>query len=437
MPCALLLASLATAATPQELLAQGTAAVAAKDPVTARAAFQACVDQAPDDADCRWELGWVLWNDFDWTGVVDQWSRVEALDPTRKDLAIYLGQARAHVAVRELAAATPGTPRPPLPPGTTLRLRAVGDLMIGTDYPSPNFPPLGPEHELDEVADLLRDADLTFGNLEGPLCDGGTTEKCKPGENCYAFRTPTRYAPTFASAGLDLLSNANNHAEDFGPECRLQTEAAVTAAGMVVSGRPGTFALREVNGHQVAVVAFHTNPNSNFLNDDREVETLVRAARARADWVVVSFHGGAEGSKATHVPDHAEMFYDENRGHLRHFARVAVAAGADLVLGHGPHVWRGLELVDGHLVVYSMGNFATFGSFRLTGPMGFSGVLEVTLGPDGRLVSGRLLPTLQHDGGIPGPDPAGQVIAAVRELNAADFPQTAPTLTAEGTLLPR
>ncbi|MCB9686672.1 MAG: CapA family protein [Alphaproteobacteria bacterium] len=437
MPSLLALLSLAAAATPEELLAQGVAAVGEKDLPAATAAFRTCVEQAPDNADCRWELGWMLWNDDDWAGVVEQWSRVEALQPDRPDLRVFLDQARAHVALLERARTSPPTPRAPLPPGTTLRLRAVGDLMIGSDFPSPNFPPQGPEHELDEVRELLADADLTFGNLEGPLCDGGRTEKCKPGENCYAFRTPTRYAATYAEAGFDLLSNANNHAEDFGPECRLQTEKALADAGMVVSGRPGTIAVKEVDGHRVALVAFHSNPNSNYINDEREVKALVGMARSQADWVIVSFHGGAEGSKATHVPDKMEIFYDEKRGHLRRFARTAIGAGADLVLGHGPHVWRGMELVDGHLVVYSMGNFATFGSFRLTGPLGFSGVLEVTLGADGKLVSGKLLPTLQHDGGIPAPDPANQVIAAVKALSEADFPQTAPAFQADGTFLPR
>jgi hypothetical protein len=155
------------------------------------------------------------------------------------------------------------------------------------------------------------------------------------------------------------------------------------------------------------------------------------------DLVFVSFHGGAEGSKAAHVPNGPEKFYSENRGDLRAFARTAVGAGADLVLGHGPHVWRGLELVDGHLVAYSMGNFATYGLFRLEGALGTSAVLEVTLGPDGRLVTGKLLPTLQANGGLPAPDPAGKVIPMVRDLSTTDFGATAPQIDDDGTIRPR
>lgn len=437
MLAALLLALPAAADdTPAALHAAGLAAAQAKDPATAAATFAACAQLDPSFLPCQWELGWVAWAKNDWAGAAERWRRVRDGGDDPPGLAGYLALAEAHVAALAAARAATGS-RPPLPPGFTLRLRAVGDLMIGSDFPSPTFPPAGAEHALDAVKDLLADADLTFGNVEGPLCDGGTTTKCKPGENCYAFRTPTRFAATFRDAGLDLASIANNHAEDFGLACREQTMAALAGAGIAWSGTPGTVATREVNGAKVGMVAFHTNPNSNYVNDPREVEALVRAAAATHDLVIVSFHGGAEGSKAGHVPRGGETFYGENRGDLRAFARTAVAAGADLVLGHGPHVWRGLEVVDGRLVAYSLGNFATYGLFRLDGPLGISAVLEVTLGPDGRFVAGKLLPTLQANGGIPAPDPAAAVVGIVRDLSAADFPETAPVIGADGSIRPR
>jgi hypothetical protein len=432
-----LLALPALAATPQELHAAGLAASAAKDSATAAAKFTECAALDPAFAPCQWELGWVSWGRNDWTDVVQRWQRVKAAGGDQPGLAGYLAQAQAHVDALAKAKATPPAARPPLPAGFTLRVRAVGDLMIGSDFPAATFPPGGADHALDAVKDLLSDADLTFGNLEGPLCDGGTTTKCKPGENCYAFRTPTKYATTFRDAGFDVVSIANNHAEDFGPTCRKATMDALDAAGLAWSGTPGTVATNEVNGARIATIAFHTNPNSNFVNDAREVEALVKAASATHDLVFVSFHGGAEGSKAAHVPNGPEKFYSENRGDLRAFARTAVGAGADLVLGHGPHVWRGLELVDGHLVAYSMGNFATYGLFRLEGALGTSAVLEVTLGPDGRLVTGKLLPTLQANGGLPAPDPAGKVIPMVRDLSTTDFGATAPQIDDDGTIRPR
>jgi hypothetical protein len=131
------------------------------------------------------------------------------------------------------------------------------------------------------------------------------------------------------------------------------------------------------------------------------------------------------------------MFYNENRGDLRTFARVLIGAGADLVLGHGPHVLRGMEVVDGRLVAYSMGNFATYGRFNLAGPMGVSEVLEVTLGSDGKLVSGKILAAKQEGDGIPVKDPSGQAISQIRSLSEADFPGTAPVIAQDGTFAPR
>src|SRR5690606_24838576 len=152
--------------------------------------------------------------------------------PTHPEVDRWLGQARETAAklaaIRDAAEAAPATVKAPPPKGRTLRLRAVGDVMLGSGFQPPELPPDDGARLLAPVADLLRDADLTFGNLEGPLCDGGTTHKCRPDSTaCYAFRSPTRYARWLDEAGFDLLSTANNHSGDFGEDCRRQTEAAL------------------------------------------------------------------------------------------------------------------------------------------------------------------------------------------------------------------
>jgi hypothetical protein len=152
------------------------------------------------------------------------------------------------------------------------------------------------------------------------------------------------------------------------------------------------------------------------------------------DVVVVSFHGGAEGSKALHVPKGRELFLGENRGDLRAFTHAVVDAGADLVLGHGPHVARAMEFYKDTLIVYSMGNFATYGQFNLKGPQGLGMVVEAELGGDGRFVSARILPTKQEGKGIPVPDPERQVISLVRQLTEEDFPNTGAVVGEDGTL---
>ena len=132
-----------------------------------------------------------------------------------------------------------------------------------------------------------------------------------------------------------------------------------------------------------------------------------------------------------------ETFYGEQRGHLRSFARVVVDAGADLVLGHGPHVPRGLEMIDGHLVAYSLGNFATYGRFNLTGHLATSLILDVTLDHEGKLVHGRILPIKLEGKGIPVPDPAATATQLLRKLSTEDFGDRAPTIALDGTFAPR
>lgn len=340
-----------------------------------------------------------------------------------------------------LTAPDAGTAAPPTvdagTPAQSVRIRAVGDVMIGSSFPEGYLPPDEGRTQLDAVKELMLDADVTFVNLEGPLCDRGESRKCgkkpKPG-TCYAFRSPTKYATWLVETGVDVVSTANNHAGDFGDECRRETEETLDAAGIKWSGAPGSIATVERNGLRIAVVAFHTSPLVNDLNDHPAAAALVKKAAGNHDLVIVSFHGGAEGARARHVPKGREVFFRENRGDLRAFVRVVIDAGADAVLGHGPHVARGMELYRDRLVAYSMGNFATYGQFNLRGPQGLGMVLELELFPDGRFKTGRIIPTRQQGRGTPVPDPTGAVIGEVRELTAADFPGTGPTISEDGVI---
>ncbi len=429
----------ALGATPSQALAAGREAARAGDPSAAVAAYTECLLLAPDHVDCHWELGWALWNQGAWEGVVEHWQRVNALDPAHEGLDRYLPTAVGHWEAAKWAYRTLGEApeRPALPTETRLRLRAGGDVMMGTDFPEGYLPPNDGRDLLTGVAPLLQDADWTFVNLEGPLCDSGSTDKCKPGQNCYAFRTPTRYADYLVAAGVDAVSTANNHAEDFGLACRRETEAALGARGIAYSGRPATLATSEVRGVRIGLIGFHAAHTGHYLNDHATAALLVAAMARTHDLVVVSFHGGAEGSKATHVPAGSESFYGENRGHLREFARVVVGAGADLVLGHGPHVPRGMELIDGHLVAYSLGNFATYGRFSLGGALSTTLVLEATLDGAGRLVEGRILPVYLEGKGVPVPDAEARAITLISELTTSDFPDSGPMIGMDGRITPR
>lgn len=325
----------------------------------------------------------------------------------------------------------------PSPGPTVLRLRAVGDIMLGSSVPAGHLPPDEGAHLLGGVAPLLQDADVTFANLEGPLCDSGTSNKCRPGSNCFAFRTPTAYAAYLADAGIDVVSTANNHAADFGEPCRRETEATLEAHHIAWSGPPGSVARLTVNGRRLALVAFHTSSATNDLNDLLAAKGLVSALAHEVDLVVVSFHGGKEGTNATHVAEGAERYLGENRGDLKRFTHAMIDAGAALVLGHGPHVLRAMEVYQGHLIAYSLGNFATYGRFELSGPLGVSVVLEASLDAEGRFVEGRLLSTKQLGLGVPVIDETGQGAKMVGSLGAADFPSSTVLVGADGRILPR
>jgi poly-gamma-glutamate capsule biosynthesis protein CapA/YwtB (metallophosphatase superfamily) len=309
-----------------------------------------------------------------------------------------------------------------------LTIASVGDIMLGSDWPSPK---LSRKNILLPAAALLKAADIAFGNLEGPLCDGGTVTPGKANAaHSYAFRTPTRYGKWLQEAGFDVLSVANNHASDFQTTGRQQTLGTLNRLGIAATG--GDTHATLVKG--VAFLGFATNQVSPNLNDIATAQRLVVQARKQSPRVVVSFHGGAEGAAYQHVPRRGESFYGESRGDLRKFAHAVIDAGACLVIGHGPHVLRGLELYKGHLIAYSLGNFATYGRMSLGGPMGLTCVLSVTLDDAGKFVKGQIHPMVQRSPGGPQPDPKKRAVATLKALSQADFGKSAPRIAPNGSL---
>ena len=131
-----------------------------------------------------------------------------------------------------------------------------------------------------------------------------------------------------------------------------------TRSGSSTPDAPGEIAVQKLpGGGSVAVISVAPYSwSQNALNIPGTV-ALVRKAAAMAPIVMVNMHVGAEGSGATHVPQGSETFLGEDRGNARALAHAMVDAGADLVVGEGPHVLRGMEFRNGHLIAYSLGNF--------------------------------------------------------------------------------
>jgi len=317
---------------------------------------------------------------------------------------------------------------------------AVGDIMLGTTFPDGSggdLPPNDGTGILDEVTPLLKRGDIVFGNLEGPLVDGGESSKChgKRAGTCYAFRVPTRYGVYLKSAGFNVMGLANNHAMDFGAEGRASSRQVLDAQGIAHSGEVGDIGHLTVKGRKIAVLAFATYPNAyNFL-DLEDALAEIRKARAESDFVIVSFHGGAEGASHQHVAPGDETFLGEDRGDLRKFTHAAVDAGAQLVVGSGPHVVRAMEIYNGKLIAYSLGNFATYGPFNLSGENGLSVVLEAHLAPDGTFLRGQAHPVKQEKPGGPKIDPAMRIVPILRALSRNDFHKTGIAVGPRGELL--
>jgi len=325
------------------------------------------------------------------------------------------------------------------PDKSTLRISiaAVGDMMLGTDYPHDHLPDDDGVGFLAAVAPMLSSADITFGNLEGVLVDGGEpAKKCKNPSACYLFRSPTRYATYYRDAGFDVLSLANNHARDFGEEGRTSTMQALDAVGIHHSGREGDFASMTAGELRVAVLAYAVTKESNMMLDYELAESTVREFAASHDIVVVTFHGGAEGVDATNLPFAEEEYYGEPRGDVVLFTHRMVDAGADLLIGHGPHVVRAVERYKDRLIAYSLGNFATYYGISVAGIKGIAPILNVTLDGEGRFVAGEIISTIQLRPDGPSIDPQQRALNLMRGLSLEDFGTPGIRFEPDGLIVP-
>jgi hypothetical protein len=316
---------------------------------------------------------------------------------------------------------------------------AVGDIMLGTNYPSESYLP--PNNNcyplLSELKPYLLDADITFGNLEGVFAgETGTPKQCKDTTKCYVFRMPDEYLDCFIDAGFDLLSLANNHVNDFGPEGRVNTSRLLSQKGMPFAGLlTQPYIIIEREGYKIGFAAFAPHSGTNDMKDYAGAKRMISFLNDTCDFVLVYFHGGAEGRDCQHVTKEDEDFMGHNRGNVHRFAHDAIDAGADLVMGSGPHVTRAVEIYKGRLIGYSLGNFSTWSRFNLAGPNGICPMIKTWLAPDGSFVKAQIIPVFQPGEGGARIDPQKRVISKIQELTLADFPETPLIINNDGWIL--
>lgn len=323
----------------------------------------------------------------------------------------------------------------------TVTIACVGDMFLGLNYPS--NAPLLPVHDgaqlFDDVKPILQGADIAAGNLEGLLLDkGGTVRKVNDPKYAYFFRMPERYIKHFVDAGFDFLSVANNHLRDFGEVGVNSTLNILERSGIAYAGLKGRcdIDILERDGVRYGFCAFAPFIDMCDIDDFALVDRLISELRNKhhCDLIIVTHHGGAEGSKAYRVTRQSEFGGGCKRGNVYAFSHRCVDAGADLVFGHGPHVVRGMEFYKGKLIAYSLGNFCTPYKVNISGRMGYAPILVVDLGVDGTFRGGRIVSATQPQRTGPKLDKTGIVIREIRNLSRLDFPESKLRIADDGTL---
>ena len=247
------------------------------------------------------------------------------------------------------------TSRPVMQMDSSVSIAAVGDLMLsswaipvlrakGTDYPYLN------------TRAILNSADAAIANLEAPFTEAG-----EPFEKKFNFKVPPEFARSLKTAGINVVNLANNHIMDFGVSGLESTIETLYKYGVQHSGAGMNIeaahvpAVLNLDGKRVAFFGYSmTFPTEFYAKEDSagtaypEAEQMVRDIsnwKGKVDFVIASFHWSAEKR-------------DTPKDYQIYFAHLAIDSGADLVLGHHPHVLQGIELYKNKLIAYSVGNYA-------------------------------------------------------------------------------
>lgn len=322
----------------------------------------------------------------------------------------------------------------PIDPNMRITIKSVGDIIPGTNYP---YNKLHPQKQVlfAGVKTALQDADIVFGNFESTLTNYPRSAKDVSRGLVFAFRTPPEYTSILKDAGFDILSVANNHSFDFFETGFNDTIANIEKAGMKAVGKKDQIVYHDVKGLRTAFIGFSYFNYHNNLNDLEASKALVEKAAENSDIVVVSIHAGAEGTRALRTQNQIEYFYGENRGNKVLFSRTMIDAGADMVLGHGPHVPRALELYNGKLIAYSLGNFLGYRTLSTQVELGYSLVLETQLDPVGNFVGGKIIPVHLNSQGIPSIDNSFRSVGLIQRLTKSDFPDTPLEIDKQGNIV--
>ena len=309
-----------------------------------------------------------------------------------------------------------------------IKIKAVGDIMLGSITPKEILPLNNGSGFYESLGNISMGADIIFGNLEGAfIADSMEPKKCsersRKAATCYEFGMPVTLAPVLKKLGFNVLNQDNNHSEDYGKAGYLFTQNVLKEMGIKFLAKK-SYVVFQLPDSNVALVAFGYSENSYHISDLVNAKNVISALSDEYEIIIVSFHGGAEGKNATAVKDSVEIYLEENRGNVLAFAHTVIDAGADLVIGHGPHVLRAMEIYNNKLIAYSLGNFLTYGNMNVSGINGVNIILDVTLDNiTGDFLTAQLIPIKQIGYGIPVYDESLDGIELIKNFSQRDFPE--------------
>lgn len=319
----------------------------------------------------------------------------------------------------------------------TVTISAVGDIMSGTNFPSKKHLPSNDGAYLwDAVKSFLQKSDITFGNHEGTILNSGGTQKiCSNPKLCYLFRSPEYLAGNLKECGFDLLSLANNHANDFGEKGRKNTQKVLDSLKISHAGSiDQPYTITKIGHLKIGFCAFAPNRGTVKIYDRENIKNTITHLDSLTDIVFASLHAGAEGPKHRHITRKTEYYYGENRGNVYELAHLMVDYGADLVLGHGPHIVRAMEVYKNRIIAYSLGNFLTYNRFNLRNYAGEAPLLSVKTDAKGKFLSGKIHSFRQNSKLGPRIDSQLSSIKSIRRLSLEDFPENPVSIDEEGNI---
>ena len=316
-----------------------------------------------------------------------------------------------------------------------ISITAMGDVMMGTTFPANLLPENDGKDLFSPAKSWIEASDIRFINFEGTFFDGRPQPDGKSsGPNRYLFRTPTTMVSRLQEAQVNVASLANNHVKDFGTAGIISTKKTLTQAGIQYSSKAGETAEFKVDETEISLIAvdFYKAPRS--ITQPSSTYEEIRQLKNKRKLIIVSAHVGAEGQNAENVKFNDEIFLGENRGNSVEFAHKAIDEGADVIIMHGPHIPRGLELYKNRLIIYSLGNFITGKGISLDGNTKLAPLVRLQIDHQGNFIAGQIVSFIQQRS----PqrielDSRHTAMRFMRDLSIKQFPNSPLLFSDDGT----